>query len=135
MDPQQRLTRFALSSCEKFAVDCVAYNAMRYGVEPITPGEILKDDYLDPLEISQNALGRALGVSPRAINEIVHGRRSITAQMSIRLGAYFRQSPRFWLNIQTECDIRNAMREQKKLTAHIKPMESVAESSTEYGKR
>lgn len=105
------------------------------GVEPMTPGEILKDDYLDPLGISQNALGRSLGVSPRAINEIVHGRRSITAQMSIRLGAYFRQSPRFWLNIQTECDIRDAMREQKKLTANIKPLESVAEPPSEYGQR
>ena len=101
----------------------------------MTPGEILKEDYLDPLGISQNALGRALGVSPRAINEIVHGRRSITAQMSIRLGAYFRQSPRFWLNVQTECDIRNAIREQKELIAQIKPMESVAESPSEYGKR
>ncbi len=104
-------------------------------MKPITPGEILKEDYLDPLGISQNALGRALGVSPRAINEIVHGRRSITAQMSIRLGAYFRQSPRFWLNIQTECDIRDAMRGQKELTAHIKPMKSVAEPASDYGKR
>jgi antitoxin HigA-1 len=102
-------------------------------MEPITPGEILKEDYLDALEISQNALGRALGVSPRAINEIVHGRRSITAQMSIRLGAYFRQSPRFWLNIQSECDIRQALRNQKKLTAHIQPIESVAEPPSDYG--
>jgi len=104
-------------------------------MKPITPGEILKEDYLDPLGISQNALGRALGVSPRAINEIVHGRRSITAPMSIRLGAYFRQSPRFWLNIQAECDIRQAMRSQKKLTAHIRPIESVAERPSDYGKR
>lgn len=103
------------------------------GMGPITPGEILKEDYLDPLGISQNALGRALGVSARAINEIVLGKRSITAQMSIRLGAYFRQSPRYWLNIQTECDIRSAMRNQKKLTAHIQPIESVAEPSSEYG--
>ncbi len=107
---------------------------MRYTMKAITPGEILKEDYLDPLGISQNALGRALEVSPRAINEIVHGRRSITAQMSIRLGAYFRQSPRFWLNIQSECDIRQAMRNQKKLTAHIQPIASIAESPTEYGK-
>ncbi|MBK1875238.1 HigA family addiction module antidote protein [Pelagicoccus mobilis] len=100
----------------------------------ICPGEILKEDYLDPLKISQNALGRALGVSPRAINEIVHGRRSITAQMSVRLGAYFRQSPRFWLNIQTECDIREALRSEKKLTAHIRPIGSVAEDPSGYGR-
>ena len=104
-------------------------------MKPITPGEILKDDYLDPLGISQNALGRFLGVSPRAINEIVHGRRAITAPMSIRLGAYFRQSPRFWLNVQTECDIRKAMREQKKLTAHIEPIEAVAETPSKYGSK
>ena len=103
-------------------------------MKPITPGEILLDDYLIPLGISQNALGRALGVSPRAINEIVHGRRSITAPMSIRLGAYFQQSPRFWLNIQTECDLRKALREAKRLTSNIQPLESVAEKQGSYGK-
>lgn len=102
-------------------------------MKAITPGEILLDDYLTPLGISQNALGRALGVSPRAINEIVHGRRSITAPMSIRLGAYFRQSPRFWLNIQTECDLRKALREEKRLISNIQPLESVAESESTYG--
>ena len=104
-------------------------------MKPITPGEILKEDYLDPLGISQNALGRALGVSPRAINEIVHGKRAVTAPMSIRLGAYFRQSPRFWLNLQTECDIRNAMRDQKTLTAHIKPLDAVAEDHSNYSNK
>lgn len=104
-------------------------------MKAITPGEILKDDYLDPLGISQNALGRALGVSPRAINEIVHGHRSITAPMSIRLGAYFRQSPRFWLNIQTECDIRKAMRDQRKLIEKIQPIEAVTETPSKYGKK
>jgi addiction module HigA family antidote len=89
----------------------------------ITPGEILKEDYMDPLALSQNGLGRALGVSPRAINEIVHGKRRITAAMSIRLGSYFNQSPRFWLNIQTECDVRQVLREQPSLTSNIKPHE------------
>lgn len=103
-------------------------------MEAITPGEILLDDYLTPLGISQNALGRALGVSPRAINEIVHGRRSITAPMSIRLGAYFKQSPRFWLNIQTECDLRKALREEKRLISNIQPLDSVAESESSYSK-
>jgi addiction module HigA family antidote len=103
-------------------------------MKAITPGEILLDDYLTPLGISQNALGRALGVSPRAINEIVHGRRSITAPMSIRLGAYFKQSPRFWLNIQTECDLRKALREEKRLISNIQPLDSVAESESAYGK-
>ncbi|MEI7865873.1 MAG: HigA family addiction module antitoxin, partial [Chthoniobacterales bacterium] len=60
---------------------------------PITPGEILLEDYLEPMGISQNALGRALGVSPRSINEIVLGRRSITPEMSLKLGKFFKQSP------------------------------------------
>lgn len=98
----------------------------------ITAGEILLEDYLVPLGISQNALARALGVSPRSVNEIVLGRRSITAPMSIRLGAYFRQSPRFWLNIQTECDIRAALRQKKELTKSIKPLR-VAEERKKYG--
>lgn len=108
---------------------------MRYSMKPIFPGEILQDDYLGPLGISQNALGRALGVSPRAINEIVHGKRSITAQMSIRLGKYFSQSPRFWLNIQSECDLRTALRDAKKLTAKIQPFQQVAERSSPYGEK
>jgi antitoxin HigA-1 len=100
---------------------------------PITPGEILKEEYLDPLGLSQNALARAIGVSPRSINEIVLGRRSITAPMSIRLGAYFRQSPRFWLNLQTECDLRRALRDEKELTANITPCPAVAEDGEPYG--
>ncbi len=101
---------------------------------PITPGEILKEEYLEPLGLSQNALARAIGVSPRSINEIVLGRRAITAPMSIRLGAYFRQSPRFWLNLQTECDLRRALRDEKALTADITPCPAVAEDAEPYGK-
>ena len=97
-----------------------------------TSGEILKEDYMDPLALSQNALGRALGVSPRAINEIVHGKRRITAAMSIRLGTYFNQSPRFWLNIQTECDLRQALKDHPSLASGIKPFEAIAESDGFY---
>jgi addiction module HigA family antidote len=100
---------------------------------PITPGEILKEEYLDPLGLSQNALARALGVSPRTVNEIVLGRRAITAPMSLRLGAYFRQSPRFWLNIQSECDVREALRDRDRLTAGIEPCAVVAEDKESYG--
>lgn len=69
---------------------------------PITPGEILLEEYLKPMGISQNAMARAIGVAPRAINEIVHGRRSITPSMSIRFGAFFNQSDQFWHGIQVE---------------------------------
>ena len=72
----------------------------------ITPGEILLEDYLIPMDISQNALARALGISPRNIKEIVLGRRCITPKMSLKLGKFFKQSAQFWFNIQTTCDLR-----------------------------
>ena len=80
--------------------------------EPITPGEILLEEYLKPMGISQNAMARAIGVSPRAINEIVLGRRSITPPMSIRFGAFFGQSDKFWHGIQVECGLSQAGRGQ-----------------------
>ena len=89
---------------------------------PITPGEILLEEYLKPLGLSQNALARGLGVSPRTVNEIVLGRRSITAEMSIRLGRFFGQSPRFWFGIQANCDFRRLKPREAKLTARVTPM-------------
>lgn len=88
---------------------------------PITPGEILLEEYLDPMGISQNAMARAIGVAPRAINEIVHGKRSITPQMSIRFGAFFTQSEDFWHGIQVECDFRALRGKAKELTRDIQP--------------
>ena len=73
---------------------------------PITPGEILLEEYLKPMGISQNAMAHAIGVSPRAINEIVHGRRSISPAMSIRFAAFFGQSDEFWHGLQVDCDFR-----------------------------
>ena len=90
-------------------------------IEPITPGEILLEEYLKPMGISQNAMARAIGVSPRAINEIVHGRRSITPTMSIRFGAFFGQSDQFWHGIQVECDFRKLERNRHRLTVDIQP--------------
>jgi addiction module HigA family antidote len=75
------------------------------------PGEILLADYLLPQGVSQNALARAIGVTPRSVNEIVLGRRGITAAMSIRLGLYFDQPPGFWLEMQTRYDLAQAMAE------------------------
>ena len=72
----------------------------------ITPGEILLEDYLIPMDISQNALARALGLNPRSISKIVLGRRSITPEMSLKLRNLFKQSAQFWFNIQTTCDLR-----------------------------
>lgn len=87
--------------------------------DSIHPGEILYEEYLKPLRVSQNALARSLGITPKTISEIVLGKRGVSPEMSIRLGKFFGQSPRFWLNLQTEYDFRCALRRQKTLTANI----------------
>ena len=97
--------------------------------EPITPGEILLEEYLKPMGISQNAMARAIVVAPRAINEIVHGRRSVTPAMSIRFGAFFGQSDEFWHGIQIECDFRNLAGKKKKLTSGIQPASTLVRAS------
>lgn len=91
-------------------------------MKPVTPGEILLEEYLEPLSLSQNALGRALGVSPRAVNEIVLGKRSITPEMSIRLGKFFGQTPEFWFRIQSNCDFRLLRKKERMLTAKVRPL-------------
>jgi addiction module HigA family antidote len=72
---------------------------------PIHPGEILLEEFLEPLGISQYRLAKDVGVSPRRINEIVHGKRAITADTALRLSRYFGLSERFWLNLQTRYDL------------------------------
>ena len=96
--------------------------------EPITPGEILLEEYLKPMGISQNAMARAIGVAPRAINEIVHGRRSITPAMSIRFGAFFGQSEQFWHGIQVECDFRKLAGDKHRLTDGVKPATTLGQA-------
>ena len=81
-------------------------------VADITPGEILAEEFLKPMGISQYRLARDIGVPPRRINEVVKGRRAITADTALRLGRYFRMSPQFWLNLQTHYDLE---REQERL--------------------
>jgi len=72
------------------------------GMRPIHPGEILREEFLEPLNISPAALARALHVSAPTVNEIVRERRGVTADMAIRLGRYFDTSAQFWMNLQTE---------------------------------
>ena len=74
-------------------------------IAPVHPGEILSEEFLKPLAISQNRLGRELGVSPRRINEIVHGKRSVTADTALRLSVYFGNSASFWLGLQMDYDL------------------------------
>jgi addiction module HigA family antidote len=91
-------------------------------MKPVTPGEILLEEYLVPLSLSQNALGRAIGVSPRAVNKIVLGKRSITPEMSIRLGKFFGQTPEFWFRILSNCDFRLLKKKERMLTAKVCPL-------------
>jgi addiction module HigA family antidote len=72
---------------------------------PIHPGEILKEEFLEPMGISQYRLAKDISVPPRRINEIVHGKRSITADTALRLGRFFGMSAQFWLNLQTRYDL------------------------------
>ena len=95
-------------------------------MENITPGEILLEEYLKPLGISQNAMARAIGVPPRAVNEIVLGKRSITPTMSIRFGAFFGQSETFWHGIQCECDFRALAKEKRALIKAVTPASKLA---------
>ena len=72
---------------------------------PIHPGEILIEEFLKPMGISQYRLAKDISVPPRRINEIVHGKRAITADTALRLGRFFKMSPQFWLNLQTRYDL------------------------------
>ena len=75
---------------------------------PIHPGEILIEEFLKPMGISQYRLAKNISVPPRRINEIVHGKRSISADTALRLGRFFGISPQFWLNLQTRFDLEIA---------------------------
>lgn len=72
---------------------------------PLHPGEILEEEFLKPLGLSQNRLALAIKVPPRRINEIVLGKRRITADTALRLAKYFRMSPQFWLGLQMDYDL------------------------------
>src|SRR5512134_3667133 len=74
----------------------------------ITPGEILAEDFMKPMGLSQYRLAKDIGVPPRRINEIVKGERAITADTALRLGRYFKMSAQFWLNLQTHYDLEQA---------------------------
>jgi addiction module HigA family antidote len=74
----------------------------------IHPGEVLLEEFLEPLGLSQTRLARAIGVPPRRINEIVLGKRSISADTAVRLAAYFGTSERFWLGLQMDYDLEEA---------------------------
>jgi addiction module HigA family antidote len=80
---------------------------------PVTPGEMLKEEFLAEYSLSQNQLAKAIGISPNRIAEIVNNRRRITADTALRLSLYFGNSPEFWLNLQTHYDLKMAKRKLK----------------------
>jgi addiction module HigA family antidote len=77
-------------------------------LDPIPPGEILREEFMRPLGISINALARALAVPPNRVSAIVNGTRTITADTALRLGKYFGTSPEIWLDLQSDYDLRVA---------------------------
>ncbi len=74
-------------------------------MEPVHPGEILHEEFLVPMKLSQSALARGIGVPPRRINEIVHCTRRVTADTALRLGRFFGMSPEFWLGLQMDYEL------------------------------
>lgn len=78
-------------------------------LEPITPGDVLLEEFLRPLNISQNQLARDIHVPPNRVNQIIHGKREITADTALRLGKYFGIEPEFWLNLQMRYNMKVAI--------------------------
>lgn len=89
----------------------------------IHPGEVLLEEFLKPLAISQNKLARAMGVPPRRINEIVHGKRAVTANTAIRLARSLGTSEQFWMGLQADYDLEEA---RNAAESELKKVENIA---------
>jgi len=102
-------------------------------LDPITPGEILREDFMEPLDISINQLARDLSVPPNRISEIVNGKRSISTDTALRLQRYFGVEAQFWLNLQTEHDLRIVKRkiwnDIERRIIPVKTSETLSENS------
>ena len=94
----------------------------KHELEPVHPGEILLEDFMRPLGISQYALAKAISVPPRRINEIVHGKRAVTADTALRLARYFGTDAQSWLNLQSHYDLETTANElNDRLDREVKP--------------
>jgi addiction module HigA family antidote len=93
-------------------------------IAPIHPGEVLLEEFLDPLGVTQHHLAVSIGVPPRRINEIVHGKRRVTADTALRLARYFGTTDRFWLNLQTRYDLEIEKDNLGGTLDQIKPLQS-----------
>jgi antitoxin HigA-1 len=92
----------------------------------IHPGEILQEEFLVPLHLSQYRISKDIKVPPRRINEIVHGKRAITADTALRLSKYFGTSPQFWLNLQSHYDLEKEKdRSFRRIDHEVHPLEGL----------
>ena len=91
---------------------------------PIHPGEVVLEDFINGFEITQNKLAVSIGVPPCRINEIVHGKRGITADTALRLGKYFGVEPQFWLNLQSHFELEVAQERAEEQIASIEPLQT-----------
>jgi addiction module HigA family antidote len=87
----------------------------------VHPGEVLKEDFMQPLGLSSNSLARAIGVTPARVNEIVRGRRGITAETALRLAKYFATDAQSWMNLQDQYELQIAERSIAKELQLVKP--------------
>lgn len=100
---------------------------MRKTLPNVHPGEVLLEEFLRPMGISQNRLARDLGVPPRRVNEIVLGKRAVTTETALRLARYFGTSERFWLGLQTDYDLEETRaRFAARVKREVRPRASVA---------
>ena len=96
-------------------------------LEPIYPGEILLEEFMKPLGVSINKLGRDIDVPPGRVSEIVNGKRAITADTALRLGRYFGVSPELWINLQADYELRVAMRDTgKEIENRVRPFKAAS---------
>ncbi|MEA1053280.1 HigA family addiction module antitoxin [Lamprobacter modestohalophilus] len=95
---------------------------MTRDLAPVSPGEMLLEEFLKPLELSQYALARALHVPPRRINEIVHGKRAVTADTDLRLCRFFGLSEGWWLRLQADYDVAQAKERMSEVLNEIEPL-------------
>src|SRR5262245_9361933 len=94
-------------------------------LDPVSPGEVLLEEFMRPHGLSQNKLARDLDVPVARINDIIHGRRGISADTALRLAAYFRTSAEFWLNLQTRYDLKLARRTVgDRIKKGVRPLEA-----------
>ncbi len=100
-------------------------------LEPITPGEILFEEFMKPLNITQAQLSKDINVPPNRISQIIHGKREITADTALRLGRYFGIEPEFWLNLQVRYNMKMAQAKlgdkiKKEVKARVNPSQELA---------